>query len=228
MIEPKAVLIEDNRAVSETLSAALSPNYNLLSTSYGRDGLCLIKSERPELIILDLNLPDISGIEIVHETRRIGVKAPILVLTGDNRLSTKLELFSAGVDDYMMKPFSLGELEARLRVMARRYRMYKQMIANPRTSSLVLDRASESVIREGGQAIYLRHKEYAVLDYLIKNVGQTVSRHQLVAHIWKDSKKPWSNSIDVHIKSLRDKIDKTYTKQLITTIHGVGYRLEDV
>ena len=227
MIEPKAVLIEDNRAVSEILSAALNSEYNLLATNYGKDGLSLIKSERPELIILDLSLPDISGIEIVQETRRIGVKAPILVLTGDSRLSTKLELFSAGVDDYMMKPFSLGELEARLRVMSRRYRMYKQMLANPRTSSLVLDRTTESVVREGGQSITLRHKEYAILDYLIKNVGQTVGRRQLVTHIWKDAQKPWSNSVDVHIKSLRDKIDKPYNKPLITTIHGIGYRLED-
>jgi two-component system OmpR family response regulator len=227
MVEPKAILIEDNRAVSETLSAALNQNYRLLSTSFGHEGLSLIKSERPELIILDLNLPDISGLKICKETRRIGVKSPILVLSGDDRLSTKLELFSAGADDYMVKPLSLGELEARLQAMYKRLNIYKQMLANPRTGSLILDRTNESVIRAGSRPINLRHKEYAILDYLIKNAGSIVSRKRLVKQIWRNSKRPWSNSVDVHIKTLRDKIDKPFDKQLITTIHGVGYRLED-
>ena len=227
MIDPKAILIEDNRAVTETLSAALKQRYNLLTCELGSEGLSLIKSERPDLIILDLNLPDISGLQICRETRRIGVKAPILVLSGDGSLATKLELFSAGADDYMVKPFSLGELEARLKAMSRRLNIYRQMLGNPRTTSLVLDRTNESVIREGGHAIDLRHKEYAILDLLIKNPGITISRQRLVTHVWKGRKKPWSNSVDVHIKTLRDKMDKPFEKQLIRTIHGVGYRLED-
>ncbi len=227
MVEPKAILIEDNRAVTETLTVALNKNYDLVTTGFGHEGLSLIKSERPELIILDLNLPDISGLKICREARRIGVKAPILVLSGDGSLSSKLELFSAGADDYMVKPFSLGELEARLRAMSRRINVYKQMAANPRTESLVLDRSSESVIRDGGQSIHLRHKEYAILDFLIKNAGKTISRQRLLNHVWRGAKKPWSNSVDVHLKTLRDKMDRPFEKQLIKTIHGAGYRLED-
>jgi len=227
MTEPKAILIEDNKAVLDTLSVALSHDYNLLLADLGKDGLSLIKSEQPELIILDLHLPDISGQDVCRETRRIGVKAPILVVSGDGRLSTKLELFSVGADDYIVKPFSLGELEARLRAMSRRANIYKQMALSPRTPSLILDRSSESVCREGSQPISLRHKEYAILDYLIKNAGQTISRSRIMAHVWQDSRKPWSNSVDVHIKSLRDKIDKPFEKRLIMSIHGVGYRLED-
>ncbi|MEI9914351.1 MAG: response regulator transcription factor [Candidatus Saccharibacteria bacterium] len=227
MVEPKAILIEDNQAVSDTLNAALSKRYKLIRASTGREGLSLIKSDKPELIILDLNLPDISGLRICHEVRRIGVKAPILILSGDDRLSTKLSLFSVGADDYVVKPFSLGELEARLRAMSRRFNTYKDMLANPRTSYLALDRTNQSVIREGSQSIYLRRKEYTILDYLIKNAGQVVDRDKLAAHVWKDNKRPWSNSIDVHIKALRDKVDRPFKKQLINTIHGVGYRLED-
>ncbi len=227
MVEPKAILIEDNQAVSETLSAALRPSCQLFIAADGKEGLRLIKSERPELIILDLNLPDISGLKVLKEARRIGVKSPILVLSGDDRLDTKLELFNAGADDYMVKPFSLGELEARLKAMSRRLSIYKQMVANPRTSSLVLDRASESVIREGSHNITLRHKEYAILDFLVKHVGQTVDRERLVTQIWRGPKKPWSNSVDVHVKTLRDKVDRPFNRQLITTIHGIGYRLED-
>jgi two-component system, OmpR family, response regulator len=227
MIEPTAILIEDNQAVRETLSAALKQRYNLLSANYGEEGLNLIKKEQPDLIILDLNLPDISGLKICRETRRIGVKAPILVLSGDGSLATKLELFSAGADDYMVKPFSLGELEARLKAMSRRINLYKQLLANPRTSSLVMDRVSESVIREGGHPIRLRHKEYAILDYLIKHPGLTISRTRLINHVWEGTKKPWSNSIDVQVKNLRDKMDRPFEKQLIKTVHGIGYRLED-
>ena len=226
MIGPKAILIEDNRAVLETLSASLKNNYTLFLAQNGIDGLELIKSERPDLIILDLNLPDISGLRICREARKVGVKAPILILSGDGRLSTKLSLFNAGADDYLVKPFSLGELEARLKAMYRRLDQYKQMVSNPRTSSLALDRSTRSVIREGGRAIALRHKEYAILEYLVKNAGQTITRERIVASVWQDKKKPWSNAIDVHVNSLREKIDKPFDRQLITTIHGVGYRLE--
>ncbi len=224
---PTALLIEDNRAVNETLSAALNKSYNLISVGLGNEGLSLIKSETPELIILDLNLPDRSGLSICREARKIGVKAPILIVSGDSRLSTKLELFSAGADDYIVKPFSLGELEARLKALLRRLNTYKQMLSSPRTPSLILDRASESVSREGGEPISLRHKEYAILDYLIQNAGHCVSRSKLVSQVWKNNSKPWSNTIDVHVNSLRDKIDKPYPKPLISTVHGVGYRLEN-
>jgi two-component system OmpR family response regulator len=226
MIGTKAILIEDNRAVLETLSASLKNTYTLFSAQNGKQGLELIKTERPDLIILDLNLPDMSGLRICRETRRIGVKAPILILSGDSRLSTKLTLFNAGADDYLVKPFSLGELEARLSAMHRRLDQYKQMIANPRTSSLVLDRSSRSVIREGGQPITLRYKEYAILEFMIRNAGQTISRQRIIEAVWKDKRKPWSNAVDVHINSLRDKIDKPFDNQLIVSIHGVGYRLE--
>ncbi|HEY1645542.1 MAG TPA: response regulator transcription factor [Candidatus Saccharimonadales bacterium] len=227
MIEPKAILIEDNRAVLETISTALLPSYNLSATSLGQEGLDLIKSTRPELIILDLNLPDISGLRVCREARRIGVKAPILVLSGDSSTSTKLALFSAGADDYMVKPFSLGELEARLKAMYRRLTAYKATLDDPRTPSLVLDRDTECVYRDGSPAIRLRHKEYAVLDFLIKRAGAVVSRAELASHVWESSAKPWSNSIDVHVKTLRDKVDRPFERKLIHSVHGVGYRLED-
>ena len=227
MADPKAILIEDNKAVLDTLQAALGRQYDLMVASRAEDGLRLIRSEAPELIVLDLNLPDKPGLQVCQEVRQIGVKAPMLVLSGDGRLSTKLELFSAGADDYMVKPFSLGELEARLRAMTRRLSLYKNMLVNPRTTSLALDRESETVSREGSQPIPLRHKEYAILDYMVKHAGQTISRQQLTTQVWQGSSQPWSNSVDVHIKSLRDKIDRPFTKRLLTTIHGSGYRLED-
>jgi DNA-binding response OmpR family regulator len=222
----KAVLIEDNESVLDTLNTALKHSYEILLAKNGKDGLELIKKERPDLIILDLNLPDIPGLIVCRQTRKIGVKAPILILSGDGSLSTKLELFSCGADDYLVKPFSLGELEARLNAISRRLKIYREMMTSPRSTSLILDRDTESVTREGSRPIYLRHKEYAILDVLVKHANQTLSRDHLRSLAWRNNK-PWSNSIDVHIKTLRDKIDRPFKHQLIKTIHGVGYRLED-
>jgi DNA-binding response OmpR family regulator len=227
MSELRLLLIEDNSAVSQTLSLALSQNYELIAASNGEDGLDIAREMRPDIVMLDLNLPGISGLEVCDELRKIGVTAPILVLTADNRLSTKLNLFASGADDFMVKPFSLGELKARLNVVKKRIDRQKLEASTLRTASLILDHSTRTVIRDGGQSIRLRHKEYDLLEELVKNVGQTLSRKRLAASAWGISYEPWSNIIDVHIKHLRDKIDKPYSRPLITTIHGSGYRLEN-
>ena len=226
MGEMSVLLIEDNSAVSETLALALSKNYNFFSASTGQLGLSIASEISPDIIILDLNLPDISGLTVCERLRKIGVRTPILVLSGDNSLATKLELFAAGADDYLVKPFSLGELRARLKVIDKRIVSYRSALSNYKTASLVLDRDSRTVAREGGPAIALRRKEFAVLEYLIKNVGKIVSRDHLAADVWNKPAESWSNTVDVHIKHLRDKIDKPYDRPLITTVHGHGYRLE--
>ena len=226
MGEMRLLLIDDNSAVAQTLGLALSQYYDLSVATNGEDGLTLAREIRPDIILLDLNLPGISGLQVCNELRTIGVTAPILILTADNKLSTKLNLFSAGADDFMVKPFSLGELKARLNVVKQRLDRNRVYFNGLRTGSLVLDESTRSVIREGGQAISLRKKEYSILEHMIKNAGQTVSRRHLAISAWGESREPWSNTVDVHIKNLRDKIDKPYERPLITTVHGSGYRLE--
>jgi two-component system copper resistance phosphate regulon response regulator CusR len=226
MGEMTILLIEDNSAVTETLSLALSGKYRLHLASSGELALELIGREIPDILILDASMPDISGIEFLRKVRKIGVKAPILILSGENNLRLKLELYEAGADDYLLKPFSLGELKARLAVYERHIIAFRLATSTLSTPSLVLDKSNCCVVREGGVSIDLRRKEFAILEYLIINAGQTVSRANLAAHAWNNMGEPWSNSVAVHIKHLRDKIDKPYAKNLITTIHGYGYRLE--
>ncbi len=223
----KILLIEDNQAVSSTLNVALSKDYELTSTDRGEEGIFLQKEIDPEVILLDINLPDISGLRVCRKFREIGVKAPILIISSDNKVSTKLELFEAGADDYIVKPFSLGELTARIEVICKRMGYTNKTLGKLSTENISLDLDKKQVTRGDGIVISLRKKEAEILNYLILNVGKTVSRDLIASEVWGE-KGIWSNTIQVQIKSLRDKLDKPFKYPLITTIHGYGYRLEEI
>lgn len=223
----RVLLLERNSVISETLSVALSPNYSISTLQNSQKIYSAIRDKKPDIIILDLNATTRSGLEICSELRTIGVTAPILILGNRDSLETRIKLFEAGADDYITKPFSLGEFKARLRVIARRLETYNLLLSTLGSPKLILDSQSRSVIRDGSQSIKLRRKEFAILEYLLKNAGETVSRQHLATYAWKNTNDPWSNTVDVHIKNLRDKIDKPFKRKLITTIHGHGYRLEN-
>jgi two-component system OmpR family response regulator len=222
----KILIAESNDLVSETLSLALSQSYEVRTSNTSTQAKKLLVEQKPDIIILDLNLPGNTGYNLCSELRSIGVTAPILVLSGDYKLETKIKLFDAGADDYILKPFSLGEFKARVRAIARRIESYNLLMENLHSPKLILDSKSHSVIRDGSQSITLRRKEYAILEHLLKHVGETVSREHLTLKVWRQDSDPWSNAIDVHIKNLRDKIDKPFKRKLVTTVHGAGYRLE--
>ena len=137
---------------------------------------------------------------------------------------SKINLLDAGADDYLTKPFSLGELKARLRALIRNSNHETPKAKKISASGLVLNRESHSVSREG-VSINLRRKEFALLECLIENAGSVVSRNNLTQHAWKGEENPWTNTVDVHIKYLRDKVDRPFKHQLIETVHGLGYRL---
>jgi two-component system OmpR family response regulator len=226
MNKSKVILFEANPGVTKTLSLALSKYYELAIFSNLKDGLRRIGQDPPTIIIIDLNISDLDGETVCHEVLKIGVKAPILIIGQDQSISTKLKYFKLGVEEYLAKPFSVGELIARLNIIQNRLKPSFHTIASMSNFPLILNKDNLSVKRDGGTEIFLRRKEYAILEYLIDNVGQIVSRQNLTQHAWKDSFQPWSNSVDVHIKYLRDKVDRPFSKSLITTIHGQGYRLE--
>jgi two-component system OmpR family response regulator len=226
MGEKTLLVISTNRLVIETLNLTLSKNYTIKIVSDSFNDLKPSLACNPDAIVIDSPLKEKDVTSLCSGLRSAGAKAPVLVLSADSKLQAKLEAFAAGADDYLVKPFSIGELKARLEVSIRTNKSFTS--AYPQTNPLlILDKSSRSVIREGGQAIVLRKKEFLILEYLVSNAGQTVSRHSLASYVWESSEKPWSNSVDVHIKHLRDKIDKPFEKRIITTIHGYGYRLEN-
>lgn len=220
----KILLIEDNKDIAAALSHVLASSHEITLAATGATGLAYVKQQTYDTIILDLNLPDMTGLEVCQRLRTNDAETPIIILTGEDKVLNKIRLLDAGADDYLTKPFSLGELKARLRVLQRRGRRPLASADTLSVGQLTLDKKRHQVQR-GNQTIPLRKKEFALLECLMLHAGTVVSRNILGNYAWHDSDKPWTNTIDVHVKHLRDKIDRPFEQQLIQTVHGLGYKL---
>ena len=220
----KVLLIDDDRAITHALTVALSSSYAVDVAKTGAQALDKIDSNTYGVIILDLNLPDFTGMFICQDIRDWGGSSPSLILPAESHVLTKLHLLDAGANDYLTKPFSLGELKARVRALIRDRNApapYQQKLT---VSGLVLNRQTHTVSREG-MTIGLRRKEFALLECLMEHAGSVVTRGTLTETAWRGDVEPWTNTVDVHIKYLRDKMDRPFEQPLIQTVHGLGYRL---
>ncbi|MDO8269423.1 MAG: response regulator transcription factor [Candidatus Levybacteria bacterium] len=220
----KLLLIEDDFEIAITLKEELEKNYIVKISATGEDGEYQAEINDYDLILLDLGLPDKDGLEVCRNIRKSGVRAPILVLTGQADLKMKVSLLDAGADDYLTKPFKLEELMARVRALLRRPK--ETLLSNTlSTSDLTLDLDKKTAKRET-QLIALRKKEFYLLEYLVRNAGNVVSRGMILDNVWDNDCDSLTNIVDVHINYLRDRIDKPYDKKLIKTVHGLGYKIE--
>ena len=220
----KLLIIDDDRGIAQALALALKNSYQVDIAQNGEQALHKINNEQYGAIILDLDLPDFPGIYICQELRERGVTAPILILTGMAQVLSKITLLDAGANDYLTKPFSLGELKARLRVLLRTQALRPPKTKKLSVSGLTLNRESHSVSRDG-VTISLRRKEFALMECLMEHAGNVVTRSSLTHYAWPGEENPWTNTVDVHIKYLRDKLDRPFNTPLIQTVHGLGYRL---
>ena len=222
----RLLIIEDNQQIARGLKGGLKSAYAVDVVHTGQDGLRQAESVSYDAIILDLGLPDIDGARVCKAMRANGISVPILVLTAEISTATKVKLLDMGADDYVTKPFKLEEVGARLRALMRRA---PQQAASSKlaVADLELDTAQRTVHR-GDTDIMLRRKEFDLLEYLMRNQGRTVTRPMIVEHVWDMNEDLWTNVVDVHIKHLRDKIDRPFPNKLIRTVHGVGYKLEAV
>lgn len=224
----RVLVIDDDRYITTTLSQALGNQYAVRTAASAAGGLDKARSANFDLIILDLNLPDAPGLSVCRQLREAGLCQPILVLSGDGQPLSKIALLDAGADDYLTKPFSLGELKARLRVLLRRAAKVAEVPSSHKAlqvHDLRLESTTMEVIRDNVR-IPLRRKEYALLECLMQHAGVAVTRDLLCSRIWQGTDDNWTNTIDVHIKFLRDKIDRPFGTPYIHTVHGVGYRLD--
>lgn len=220
----KILVIEDDADIASNIGQYFEDKGHTLDFAYsGPLGLRLALEQRFDLIILDLMLPGKDGITVCREFRAQSKHdIPILMLTARDTIDDKISGFEAGSDDYLVKPFSLRELEMRVQALSRRGRE-KQQATVIRIDNLELNRDTMQVSR-AEQPIRLKPRAFRILEYLMTNPERVISRQELIDHIWPDDP-PDGDPLRVHIHSLRASIDKPFDSELIHTVHGVGYRI---
>jgi DNA-binding response OmpR family regulator len=217
----KILVIEDDRTVGQYVKRGLEEHgYQADVVDDGLEGLRLASSGRHDLIILDLRLPGMTGLELVRTLRDRGGTVPILVLTAQDSVEFKVQALRAGADDYVTKPFAFEELLARVEALGRRPKEVRSPVLA--VADLRLDSATRQVTRHG-QPIELTPKEYAVLEYLMRHVDRVMSRTLITEYAWDYHFDPGTNVVDVVINRLRKKVDSGHRPKLIHTVRGVGY-----
>ena len=216
------LVVEDDARIAAFVTRGLEESgYTATVAHDGEEGFLAARYNDYDLIVLDLMLPKMDGIEVARKLRAAGKATPILMLTARDTEKDKIRGLDVGADDYLTKPFSFGEFLARVRALLRRDTLTRASVM--RLGDLELDTAARQV-RRGGQEVALSAREYALLEYLVHHAGQILTREQLAAHVWSDAEVE-SNVIDVYVRYLRQKVDAPFGAPLIHTVRGVGYTL---
>ena len=222
----RAVVVDDESSLSDLLSMALRyEGWDVRPASEGRSAIALIREFQPDVVVLDVMLPDIDGLEVLHRLRADGQEMPILFLTAKDALDDRIAGLTAGGDDYVTKPFSLEELIARLRGLIRRSALVVADTSDPvlRVGDLELDEESYEV-RRSGRAIELTATEFELLRFLMRNPRQVLSKAQILDRVWSYDFGGQANVVELYVSYLRKKLD-AHGPSLIHTVRGVGYAL---
>lgn len=219
----RILLVEDERKVASFVARALRENaYAVDVASTGEEGFHLASENPYDAILLDVRLPGMTGIELCRKLRREEIQSPILMLTARGLVEQRVEGLDAGADDYLTKPFALAELQARVRALVRRG--FRRGEAKLRCGDLELDRHRRLVSR-GASKVPLTSKEFALLELLLLRAPDTVTRSEIIEHVWDSHFDSDTNLVDVYINRLRQKIDQGHAVKLVHTLRGIGYRL---
>ena len=220
----KILAIEDDRTVGQYVKRGLEEQrFHVDLAADGLEGLRLASGGQYDLIILDLRLPEMSGLEVLRNLRDRGLTVPILVLTAQDTVDFKVQALRTGADDYVTKPFSFEELLARIEALGRRPQQLRSPVL--RVLDLELDTATHEARRDS-EPIELTPKEYTVLEYLMRHTGRVMSRTLITEYAWDYHFDPGTNIVDVVINRLRKKIDSGHARKLIHTVRGVGYTVK--
>lgn len=219
----RILVVEDDAPLASFIRKGLeSEHYAVDVAPDGQHGLELARACEYDLLVLDLNLPKMDGVAVLGALRPDKPHLPVLVLTARSRIEDRVGCLDGGADDVLIKPFSFSELSARVRALLRRgHRVADTML---RVADLELDRIERRVQR-AGQRIELTSKEFALLEYLMRNTGRRVTRNMIIEHVWNLSFDTATNVVDVYINYLRRKVDNGHAPKLIHTVRGVGYEL---
>jgi DNA-binding response OmpR family regulator len=219
----RVLLVEDEPGIAQFISQGLNEvGYATDIATNGQEGLDYALAAEYDIIVLDIMLPQMDGLQLLRKLRSQGLKTPVLLLTARDAVEDRVRGLDAGADDYLFKPFALSELLARLRALLRRPPMQQDTIL--RVGDLEMDVATREV-RRAGKSINLSPREFTLLEYLMRHPRQVLTRSQITEHSWNFDFYENSNVIDVYIGYLRRKIDHGFDKPLLHTVRGVGYCL---
>ena len=218
------LLIEDDDTIAEFVARGLrEAGFAVDRVSDGVEGLAAALDQAYDVAVVDVMLPRRDGLSVIEELRRKGVMTPVLILSARQTVDDRVRGLQAGGDDYLTKPFAFAELLARVQALVRR----ASRTPEPTTltvEDLVLDLLSRRVSR-GGTQVDLRPREFALLEYLMRNTGKVISKTMILSHVWEYNFDPQTNIVDVLVSRLRDKVDRPFETKLIHTVRGVGYVL---
>jgi two-component system, OmpR family, copper resistance phosphate regulon response regulator CusR len=223
----RVLIVEDERKLAQVLSSALqAEHYDVVVAATGEDGFYRANAELFDLVVLDLMLPGRSGLEILQTLRQRRIEAPVLILTARDGVDDRVLGLDLGADDYLVKPFALPELLARIRALLRRGRSSE--VFRLKVGDLELDLVARRVLR-ADRPIDLTAREFELLEYLLRHQGHLVSREMLARDVWKEPRRatPLDNVIDVQMARLRRKVDPEGAARLIHTVRGVGFVMRE-
>ncbi len=222
----RILLVEDDRQTAAYVAKGLTEEGHIVDTlSDGRDGLVQATSEPYDLVIVDRMLPGLDGLSLVKTMRGAGTKVPILMLTSLGGVDDRVDGLEAGADDYVVKPFAFSELQARVNALARRPPMRAEE-AVLKAGNLEMDLISR-VVKRGTETIELQPREFRLLEVLLRNKGRIVTRTMLLERVWDFHFDPKTSVVETHISRLRAKVDKPFDSELIQTVRGTGYTINE-
>jgi DNA-binding response OmpR family regulator len=220
------LVVEDEARLTDLIKRTLQQERNVVDVAYdGGAGFTMASHTRYDLIILDLMLPEMDGLEVCRELRSNSIDSRILMLTARGSTEDRVAGLDAGADDYLVKPFSFDELLARVRALSRR-EVQPEIAEQLQVADLVLDLGRHEA-RRGDEVIELTAKEFILLEYLMRNHGRILTRSQILDHVWGYDFETSTNVVDIYVHYLRNKVDRRFPHQLIRTVRGVGYGLKD-
>jgi DNA-binding response OmpR family regulator len=220
----KILLIEDEEEIALFTKKGLEAELFIVdSANDGEKGEYMARTNNYDALVIDYNLPYKNGIEVCKALRDAGKKFPILILTAEKDIEKKVEAFANGANDYLTKPFAIEELIARVRALLRH---------NPESSSTefsyknITINLEKHIVTKAQTILSLRKKEMALLEYFLRNPGTILTRSMILEHVWDTNADPFTNTVDVHVRSLRQKLDVDNSEPMIETVRGIGYRLQ--
>jgi len=223
----RVLIVEDDSQIASFIIKGLrQAGFTTGYASNGEDALHLALTEAYDVAVVDIMLPRLDGLSLIEELRRQKINAPVIILSAKRSVDDRIKGLEAGGDDYMVKPFAFSELLARVQAVLRRTTDVSTADqARLAVGDLSINLLSREVVR-AGEKVYLQAREFALLEYLVRNAGRVVSKTMIMEHVWDYSFDPQTNVVDVLVCRLRNKVDKSFAEKMIHTVRGVGYVLK--